>query len=147
MTAAHHGFRRRGVPPLPDIVKDPRIRIDQIIHPRTAGSVDPAQLSVISPHRSIRPEPHDILPPSRGTKGRCARTWTWAKNFLQAARTGTPQGAGSASAWDALQCGGPQRWPLRVLMEWVFSKADAINWSDYPGLRLAQQSSEVALPR
>ena len=39
-----------------------------------------------------------------------------------------------------------QRWPLRGLMERVFSKADAINLPDYPGLSLAQQNSEVALP-
>jgi len=32
-------------------------------------------------------------------------------------------------------------------MERVFSKADAINLPDYPGLSFAQQSSEVALPR
>ena|GEM_PF-5784298 len=40
-----------------------------------------------------------------------------------------------------------QRWPLRVVMERVFSEADAINLPNYPGLSLAQQSSEVALPR
>ena len=62
MTAAHHGFRRRGVPPLPDIVKDPRIRIDQIIHPRTAGSVDPAAVvshfsSSVDPTRAARHPP------------------------------------------------------------------------------------------
>ncbi|MFZ1117251.1 MAG: hypothetical protein WAN44_15650 [Propionibacteriaceae bacterium] len=32
-------------------------------------------------------------------------------------------------------------------MERVFRKADAINLPDYPGLSLAQQNSEVALPR
>jgi hypothetical protein len=40
-----------------------------------------------------------------------------------------------------------QRWPLRALMERVFSKADAINLPDYPGLSLAQQNSKVAVPR
>jgi hypothetical protein len=40
-----------------------------------------------------------------------------------------------------------QRWPLRALMERVFSKADAINLPDYPGLSLAQQNSKVAVQR
>ena len=38
-----------------------------------------------------------------------------------------------------------QRWPLRALMERVFSKADAINLPDYAALSVAQQNSARGL--
>ena len=42
MTATDHGFRRRGGPPPLDLIPRTRVRIDEIVRPRTAGSVDPA---------------------------------------------------------------------------------------------------------
>jgi hypothetical protein len=33
-----------------------------------------------------------------------------------------------------------QRWPMRLLMEHIFSKADAIDLPDYAALELAQRS-------
>jgi len=39
-----------------------------------------------------------------------------------------------------------QRWPLRVVMERVFSEADAINLPNYPGLSLAQPRRRPRLP-
>jgi 2-polyprenyl-6-methoxyphenol hydroxylase-like FAD-dependent oxidoreductase len=48
-----------------------------------------------------------------------------------------------ALGWASMRCS--QRWPLRALMERVFSKADAINLPDYAALSVPQENSAGVL--